>query len=270
MMKRITTAAVLLFVFVATPFFWHQDYVRAQQCQRQVMDAAAEMQRIVTPQVTPIPWFDLGAVNDENLKLLVKGLQAWDPIADGAVVTIGARHVGNHFRWLQEMVPSMQLIPSITTSGIMGHCEHWGSQEKWLELAAVVMAVHEQLPDVPVLLENEWALRDFFQGKKPLDYTRFAMLLNTLPRDVDYIWYPSAGGWGDKLERYITVSGIVQAMIRPVHFADHVSLYSYPDAYRTKTYHAAAKLEEVARVTVPMIYTQKWGDNWENVPDALW
>jgi hypothetical protein len=244
--------------------------------QREIMDlaakmqqSAAKMQQAVTPAVKPIPWFDLGAVTDENLELMVKGLRAWAPIADQAVVTIGAQHIGELFKEFQADVPGIRITPALTTSGIMGYCEHWGSEKHWDELAAAIRAAHEQLPESPVLLENEFSLRDYFQGRTTLNFMRFAALLPMLPRDVPYIWYPSAGGGGDKLERYMMVATLVQAILEPIHFAEHVSLFSKADAHRPKTYYAAARLQEIAAETVPMIYTQKWGEDWEYVPDAL-
>ena len=223
-----------------------------------------------------IPWFDLGAPTDANIARLIAGLGAWSvhsdpatPALPRAVVTVGAKYCDGVFAQLQQAVPEITLIPALTTSGIMGHSTGWDDADNWRDLAWWVWRAHEQLPDQPVLLENEYALRDYFQGKVDIDLNCFAEGLALLPTEVDYIWYPSAGGGGPKLERYMAVAAIVESVLEPIHFADHVSFYGYAYVHRASTYYAAARLQEIAAETVPIIYTENWGPDWLHVPEAL-
>lgn len=261
--------------------------------QSHLVAGQAHLQRVMEllnpapePAVEVIPWFDLGAVGAPNIEGMIKGLRAWDPHCQRAVVTIGAKYIAHEFVLFQDAVGDprlgvgdpavagrgVQVIPGLTTACVMSG--KWESPAAWEHLAWWIWRAHEQLPDRPILLDNESALRAYIKDGVPMDLEKFAAGLKMLPAEVEYWWYPSAGGGGkpgtagaEKLERYMALAAWVESSLDKVVFVDHVSLYSRSTAPRPSTLYAAARLAEVVEKTIPVCYPAYWG--YENLPEAL-
>jgi len=220
------------------------------------------------PRVKLVPWFDLGAPTTENITNLIYTLRSWEPLTDRAIVTIGALSFANIFQGLQEAVPGVEITPAITTSSIFGHSEKWEDEQAWAILIERIEILRAIFPDRAILLENEYALRDYCAGRKSIDLELFGDRLASLPEEVEYIWYPSAGGSGEKLARYLAVDGWVAFRLRGrVTFADHVSLYSAGDSVRPDTLAAAKALRGIGAPTVPVCYPFNW--TTESLPAAV-
>jgi hypothetical protein len=122
-----------------------------------------------------------------------------------------------------------------------------------------------------VVLENETATKaHIFEGAYTVDERKLREGMRHLPKDVEILWYPSAGGAGEVLERYLVICRALQAECN-VRFIDHSSFYTKHTWGEPATINIANKLEAIAKKpTLPMILTCA-GPRYEpdNLDEAL-
>jgi len=213
-------------------------------------------------------WIEVNTRSDSALDDAVDGLTAWSKLTDTMIVSVDAGRVG-FYKSLKERLPDLTIIPGIKTSPVLGH-RGFDSVEKWKVLADDVSDACKMTGSEFFVFENEKALEAYYKGKCALDFEKLAEALGQLPRHVKYLWYPSAAGAGETLERYIKLDRVVEKAL-DVRFLDHATLYSPRSHGQPATTRAVTPLEALAKEkTIPLIYC--CGERWwpyERIPEAL-
>ena len=215
-----------------------------------------------------IPWVEVHVGSNEGVNIALAGLLEWRKITDTAIVSVQARKA-SFFRKLKKPLPNMRIIPGVKTTSLFGH-RQFDSVQKWREMAQEVRAACEASGQRRFLFENESALTDYYHGEHELDLDRLRAGLNELPKDVQYLWCPSLGGGGERLQRGARLCEVVEGVL-DVRFVDHLSLTAPQHVNQPGTLRAVARLESIAQnPTIPLIYC--CGDKWwpaDRIPEAL-
>ncbi len=216
-----------------------------------------------------IPWMEL-ASGREAFDQTAQGLLVWRLITDTAIVSIGPEEIRPLAR-LRERYPDLHIIPGLKTSGILGQHGGFDALEGWTRIARLVQSLAEVTGEQTVILEHESAIKAYIDGQYAMDWDRLRAGLRLLPRACQIWWYPSAGGAGETLERYIRLCEAVVAELPEVRFIDHASLHAPQFAGQPGTVNVASRLAAAARrPPVRMIYCcgpKYWP--YDRVPEAL-
>jgi len=228
--------------------------------------AAATFEVVVAKRI--LPWVEVYVGSDEGVNIVITGLLEWRKITDTAIVSVDPGQT-SFFSELKEPLPDMRIIPGVKTSPLFGR-RQFDSVEKWGEMAEEVRAACEASGQQRFLFENESALFDYYHDEHELDLDSLRVGLNELPKDVQYLWYPSVAGGGETLERYARLCEVVEEVL-DVRFIDHASLNAPQHVNQPGTLTAVARLESIAQnPTIPLIYC--CGDRWwpaDRIPEAL-
>jgi hypothetical protein len=201
-----------------------------------------------------IPWLELNIADDEAVNKMLEGLLEWRKITDTAIVSVAPGNAW-FFRELKKPLPDMKIIAGLKTSPVFRR-RPIDTVEDWKRVGEEIRALAEATGIKRVALENESATKAYvFKGAYKIDERKLREGLRHLPDDIEILWYPSAGGAGEVLERYLVICRALQAECN-VRFIDHSSFYYKHSWGKPGTVHVADKLEEIARKpTLPMIYT---------------
>jgi len=193
------------------------------------------------------------------LEVVVQGLQTWKHVTNTAIVStvVGQADL---YPTLQGRVPGMTFIPGVKTSSALEGSYRFDDVSRWRILASEITAICAAAGQNRIVIENELALEGYYAGVEEIDFDQLRLGLAELPADIEYLWYPSAVGTGETLERYLALDAVVEEMLN-VRFIDHASLNA-PYAWTGPiTQQTVADLESLAGLpTIPMIYMSsgKW------------
>jgi PKD repeat protein len=215
-----------------------------------------------------VPWVEIHVGSAEGVDIVLTGLLEWRKITDTAIVSVEPGQT-SFFGELKGPLPDMRIIPGIKTSPLFGR-RQFDSVEKWREMAEEVRAACEASGQQRFLFENESALTEYYHGECELDLDLLRVGLNELPTDIQYLWCPSLGGSGERLERGARLCEAVEAVL-DVRFVDHLSIAAPQYVGQPGTLTAVERLESIAQnPTIPLIYS--CGDKYwpvDRIPEAL-
>lgn len=223
-----------------------------------------------------VPWLESGIADDDHLAMIINGMVEWHAITNTVIVSAAVSQVAAYSS-LRAACPSMDVIPGLKTSSALYAItlsvdqRGFDSVEGWLIAAASIREMINRTGQSVVLLENETSMKDYVDGTVSLDFNRLREGLRQLPQEVTYLWYPSAAGRDELLQRYLDVDAVVEEVL-DVRFIDHASLYG-PLAYDGPgTINAITRLEAVVQEpTMPMIYALNQAPWWldSEIPSAV-
>ena len=217
-----------------------------------------------------IPWVeDNFSKYDETVR---RGLGIWAAVTDRAIVSTMPGRAGLFATLDKELRASgheIRIIPGLKTMSLL---DRFDSIQGWESVASEVALYDSSI----VLLENEVAMKGYVDGEYELDREALRTGLSKLPRDVQYLWYPSI--WGNdtrKRERNEVACAIVQDTLRDVRFLDQRYQGARAiDASARKKADVMLKRITKGRPTLPMLYfygpnhpVTFWKD--EQLEDAL-
>lgn len=146
----------------------------------------------------------------------VKGLEIWKSVTGTAIVTTLPGKEALYPR-LRDRVPGMRIIPGLKTKDLLVRLD---SVEGWKAVAREVLAIQDKSGERVVLLENEKAVYPFIRGEQAADMDQLRKALDSLPKDNEYLWYPSIFGKEEEQKRCAEVCGVVQEVLLNVRFLD--------------------------------------------------
>jgi hypothetical protein len=214
-----------------------------------------------------VPWLEVNTLEEDLLESAARSLRHWQRVTDTAIISTEVRKASVYYE-LGERVPGMIFIPGMKTSPVFG-LHGFDDAALWAELATEVEAVCHATGQSRVVIENESALKAYYQGEEELDFDQVRQGLAQLPAGIQYLWYPSVAGSGEVLARYVQLCAVVDEVVN-ARFIDHASL-NMPDAVGgPMTAEAVAELEAVVtRSTIPLIYCTEGKWPFERIPEAL-
>lgn len=217
-----------------------------------------------------VPWIECAVGDDDNLALIVNGISSWQNITDTAIVSAAVSQV-TVYSSLKAAHPSMDIVPGLKTSSALYAMalavddRGFDSVEGWRVAGASIREMMSRTGQSIILLENETAMKEYVDGVVSLDFDRLREGLRQLPQEATYLWYPSAAGRDELLQRYLDVDAVVEEVL-DVQFIDHASLWGPSEVDTSGTINAITHLVAVAdRPTVPMILALNRDPWWPDV-----
>jgi len=147
---------------------------------------------------------------------VIEGLLIWQRVTDTAIVSIMPGQT-RLYHTLHSRVPGMRIIPGLKTMTLLDRLD---SESGWQAIANEVLAIAAATGERVVLLENEKAVYPFIRDKRALDTNRLRKALDRLPKDMDYLWYPSIFGKEAEQKRGAEVCRAVEDALVSVRFLD--------------------------------------------------
>lgn len=230
----------------------------------QMMETPAEIAAGATPRTRQIvPWVECNRWPDVDN--VVEGLNIWASITDTAIVSTGLG-MQSLYHELDERVPGMKIVAGLKTSYPLYVGGGFDSARGWEMVADFI----DTCPASDMFLfEHESAIAKYIDGSQGIDLDLLRGGLKLLPA-AKYLWYPSAGGSGDVLRRYLDLAAVVDEML-DVQLVDHASLFGPSFVSQPGTIACADALRATVKRTVPMAYTIGREPHWtySQVPYAL-
>ncbi len=202
-----------------------------------------------TQKLRIIPWVEVN-FPPRYVEDAVEGLRIWRKVTDTAIVsTMPGR--ADLYRELRKRVPDMHIIPGLKTMDLLKRFDSVGG---WRIVAKELAAIRAASGERVILLDNEIAMKPYIDGVQPVNLDRLRTGLSKLPRDIDYLWYPSIFGKDDKQRRNAEVCRVVEEVLKDVRFLDqrYQGIRAVTDRARIA---ADKRLKAIARKpTLPMLY----------------
>ena len=198
-----------------------------------------------------IPWVELNYRSYDEA--VIEGLQIWSAVGDTAIVSTRPGR-SDLFAMLRLRIPQTRVIPGLKTTSLL---DRFDSITGWQSVAREVSAIRQQSGERVILLENEEAIKAYFQGTETLDFDSFRAALAQLPGDTQYIWRPSvywfaAGDAGH--QRLVQVARVVEEVLPDVRFLDQRYI-SYDTVTSQRYGETKAVLDSFAsNPTIPSLY----------------
>ncbi len=216
-----------------------------------------------------LPWLELSP-GPGPLNAAANGLIVWERVTDTVIISIEPGNE-NTIAHLQRRYPRVKIIPGLKTSPIFG-TSGFDSVDSWRLVARRVQELAQLTGSNTVLFEHESAVRSYMVGDCPLNMDDLRKGLRQLRREYLYLWYPGIGESGDRLERLVTLCGVISAECEKVRFVDSAVLH----APRFAGGRGAQQLHDLLKGVstqppVPLIYCMNDKDYWplERLTDAL-
>jgi hypothetical protein len=218
-----------------------------------------------------IPWVECNTEQKSVVDRIVAGLLIWQEVADTAIVSTSPGHAAL-YATLRQRVPGMRIIPGLKTRK---HLEsQFDSASGWKLVLKEVRQIMDISGDTSMVLENETAMKAYINGKQTVDLTALRKCLKFLPRDLEYLWYPSIFGNPDQQIKNKVVCQVVEWALSDVRFLDQ--RYQSEQAVKSASRIAADKQLQaiVSKPTLLMAYFygpahhRRWWDD-EQLPAVL-
>jgi hypothetical protein len=210
-----------------------------------------------------IPWIEVNSLDAQWVEPAIQGLEIWQKITDTAIVsTVPGNAV--LYEKLRKRLPGMQIIPGVKTWTLLQH--DFDSLEGWIKVAQEVRAVAEISGQHVVLLENETAIMPVMEGKQLINLELLKHGLESLPQDIELIWYPGINGKNiEEQDRTAAVCNLIRAVCK-VYFTD--LRYMGQLTYTTARWKRAGETYDIIapQSVIPMLYflgnvSYYWQDN---------
>ena len=209
--------------------------------------------------VRVVPWLEVNYPDRDHVAHAIEGLRIWQTITDTAIVSTVPRQ-SRIYTELRRQVPGMSLIPGIKTAPALGD-DPLGNLKRWETLAGEIASSCQAAGETRFLLENEKAFSEHPGGKPEFDLGKLREGLGKLPADLEYLWYPSVEGGGQRLRRRVAMCEVVQDVL-DVRFVDHTSLRRPVTGRAPTTSKASTVLNAAAaKPTIPMVHCRN-ADHW--------
>jgi len=146
----------------------------------------------------------------------VEGLRIWQRVTDTAIVSTRPGNAELYTR-LRDSVPGMRIIPGLKTKDLLDRLD---SVNGWKAVVREVAAICDTSGERVVLIENEKAVYPFIRGEQSADMDQLRKALSFLPKDIEYLWYPSIFGTEKEQMRCAQLCCAVQEVLSSVRFLD--------------------------------------------------
>jgi len=166
-------------------------------------------------------WPDAPANKDDpasksTLDHVVDGLLLWQGVTDTAIVSTmpGKTRL---YATLRSRVPGMRIIPGLKTMTLLDRLD---SETGWQVIANEVSAIAAATGERVILLENEKAVYPFIRDEQAVDVSRLRKALDRLPKNIEYLWYPSIFGKEAEQQRAAEICRAAEDALVNVRFLD--------------------------------------------------
>jgi hypothetical protein len=194
--------------------------VRADGSEPLRVDVRAE-KSVTKPLI--MPWMEVN-YPPFLLETTVEGLKLYRRVTDTAIVSTTPGNASLYTE-LRRRVPDMRFIPGMKTC-VRLEPNAFDSLAGWKLIAQDVREIVQTSGVRTVILDNEDAIKSYLEGASEIDFQRFRRCLESLPTDVEYIWYPVNLCNEYVCGRTIPVVNAVQDVL-DVRLVDHS--YGHPD-----------------------------------------
>lgn len=235
------------------------------------------------PKVKIIPWVECNSSSKKALAHVLRGMAVWSRVTNTVIVSTvpGKEHI---YRELSKgVVPHiavpkhMVVIPGVKTHPVL---DRFDSLKGWKAVAKSVEAILKHCPGATqVLLENETAMKPYIDGKQKINLRQLARGVSCLPREVEYLWWPTYAGHSYAIQdRYFAVVNAIASQHTLCFISRRLASPTAPDDVWMR--YAARGLELTARScwsyhsSVPIIWcggdkrhSKAW--HYKQVPSVL-
>jgi len=203
-----------------------------------------------------VPWVECNDMNSTRIKGIIAGLETWSELTDTVIVST-APGASGLYALLQAFGPDIRVIPGMKTYKRLKATPD--SLEGWALVAKDVSEILETSGERTVVLENESALKAYWDGEVEIDIDKFRAGLQLLPKSVRYIWYPVVSPGKERGSRIIeAVEEVLDVRFVDFDISCEAATRSWYAPQRKTNAEGIAKVAEKPTLPIVYFYTQYW------------